>query len=469
MPNSIDLDELRALRTPLIVYVGSELSHAAGLPTRRDLARALLDALPSDTTESRRRELERLCERTELDDAFTEFERDLTPARFGRTIERVLRDEELEPPRLARVLACLGSRLHGIITPNLDRLLERAFEGRLVMHTRPSMPLVQREGWLLKIHGTRDDHSTWVFTREQQARVSWRNPVHGDVLRALFLAKPMLFVGTTTDDPIFDSIIAQIRGLAEGAPPRHWALLRRDQLGPAGRRKLDEAGICAIAVDTDEEILAILGSLAPDPGKLPPATTRGPTRLPSGAAIRILFVAANPHDTESLALDREQRAIVEALQRSRERERIELVVRVAASFTDLSRALLEQSFDIVHVAGHGEREGIVLDQGGARMVEPEHLADLLDEYAHPKGRLRCLVLNSCWSVFPGRPISAVPVVVAMKGPLDDAAALAFAEGFYDAIGAGHDFAAAYREGRRRAHDAAPGGPFEAVLFDRSAS
>jgi hypothetical protein len=469
MPTSIDLDELRALRTPLVVYVGSELTRAAGLPTRRELARLLLGELPDETTERRRRELSELCDRAELDDAFTEFERDLTRARFGLVVERALRDDGLEVPPLARVLACLGSHLHGVVTPNLDRLLERAFGARLVTHVRPSVGLIQREGWLLKIHGTLPDRSSWVFTRQQQARVSWRDPVYGDVLRSLFIARPMLFVGTTLDDPIFESIVAQTRGLAEGSPPRHWALLRRDQLTLAGRGKLDEAGIAAIVADSDDELLAILGSLAPDPSELPLLPIRRPTPALSDGSLRILFVAANPRDMVGLAVDHEQRAIREAIARARHRDRIELVVRSAASFADLSRALLEQTFDIVHVAGHGEPSGIVLDEGAGTLVPPEQLADLFDEYAYPEGRLRCVVLNACWSMIPGHPISAVPVIISMNGLLDDRAALGFAEGFYDAIGAGLSFAAAYREGRRRAKSVVPDGPFDAVLFERDAT
>lgn len=466
MPTSIDLEQLRALRTPLVVYVGPELTRAAGLPTRRELASLLLAELPEETSARRRRELNELSDRDDLSDAFTELERDLTRARFCLIVERALRDEGLEIPPLARVLACLGARVQGIVTPNLDRLLERAFEGRLVTHVRPSMGLIQRADWLLKTHGTLPDRATWVFTRDQHARVSWRDPVYAKVLPALFIAKPMLFLGTTLDDPIFDAIVDQARGLSEAAPPHHWALLRRAELTPAGRNKLEEAGICAIACDSDDEIVEILRSLAPDPSALPPLPPRADRRRPPDDLIRVLFVSANPQDLDSLAVDREQRVIREAIARALLRERIVLVVRTAASFADLSRALLEEKYDLVHIAGHGEAAGIVLDEGGRKLVSPAQLTALFDEYAHPRGRLRCVVLNSCWSAAAGQPNSEVPTMIAMKGPLDDRAALAFAEGFYDAIGAGHDFAAGYREAVRRAKSLASGQPFHALLFER---
>lgn len=466
MPPSIDLQELRALSTPLVVYVGGELPQAAGLPSRRELARMLVDALPEQTPASRRRELAALAEDGPLADAFTELERDLTPARFGLEVERALAGERPSPPALARVLAQLGPRLQGLVTPNLDRLLERAFASRLVAHLRPSMGLLHRRDWLLKINGTLPERSSWVLTREQFARVRVRDPAYTNVLRALLIGKPMLFVGTTIDDPIFDEALRYVRDLSEGAPPRHWAFLPRAELTQAGRAKLDAAGIAAIGYDDEHELLELLASLAPDPESVV-MPERGPIRAPRpGGPLRILFVTANPPDMDPLSTDREQRAIREAVARAVERDRIQLAVRTAACFADLSRALLEGAYDIVHVAGHGEPIGIVLDEGGRVNVPPAELAALFDDYAAPEGPLRCVVLNACWSVDASAPIARVPTVVAMDGPVDDRAARAFAAGFYEALGAGRDFAAAHREGQRRARCTAPGGRFEARLLQR---
>lgn len=461
MSSNDDLEELRALTTPLIVYVGAELSSAAGLPSRRELARSLLDALPDETPTRRRRELAALTEADDLADAFSEFERELSPARMAREIERVLRDDGVEPPALAQVLASLGARVQGIVTPNLDRLLERAFASRLVAHTRPSMSLLQRDGWLLKLNGTLPERSSWVFTREQRARVCKLDPAYAQVLRALLIGKPMLFVGTTLDDSIFDDAVAYVRDLSDGAPPKHWALVARDGHQPSARAKLDDAGIAAIPYTTRAEALAWLSSLAPAHA---PAT--GPLPRPRSGPIRILFVSATPPELESLGVDRELRSIREAIERADRRDHIELDVLTAASFADLSRALLQRSYDIVHLASHAEPTGVLLDEAGPLRVPPTELAALFDEYAAPTGALRCVVLNACWSVQASGPIAKVPNVIAMHGPLDDRAALAYAEGFYDAIGAGRDFTAAHREGQRRARCSVPHGPFEAHLLAR---
>ena len=467
MPTSIDLDDLRALRNPLVIYVGAELTRAAGLPSRRQLARVLVEALPDRTPQARQRELRALADADDLCDVFTELERDLTAARFGREVERALNDRELELPALAQALAGLGARVQGVVTPNLDRLIERAFASRLETHVRPSAALLQREDWLLKINGTIQERSGWVFTREQRARARVRDPIYAKVLRALFMSKPILFVGTPIDDPIFDEIVDHVRDLADGAPPQHWALLPEHELTAASQARLDDAGIASIACANEDDAVAILASLAPDSSSAPAQRRRPAPRRPSPSGpLRILFVAANPADTASLALDHEQRVIREAIARSPHRDRIQLEVRTAASFGDLSRAMLDGTFEVVHLAGHGDADGLILDEGGGMAVLPAQLAGLLDEYAAPTGRLRCVVLNACWSDRAGVAIAAVPSVVTMSGPLDDRAALAFTEGFYDALGVGRDFAAAYQEGMRRGEHAAAGGPFAARLLEQ---
>ncbi|MCA9711441.1 MAG: CHAT domain-containing protein [Myxococcales bacterium] len=181
----------------------------------------------------------------------------------------------------------------------------------------------------------------------------------------------------------------------------------------------------------------------------------------------MLFLAANPSGTDPLRLDRELRIIREAIERSRHRTRLQLEVRTAATVHDLRRALLDGRFDLVHLSGHGEQSGLLLedDQGECVEVPKQALARLLSRYAPPAGVLRCVVLNACWSLETGESMSMdVPLTIAMDGPISDRGALEFSRGFYDALGAGLDFAAAYEEGRSCVEIAAPGAKFESVLL-----
>lgn len=472
------LTDLSALDVPLVVYAGDAIPCRAGLPSRTALAHSLIQATADDLPPPQLDELRGLVDAGELASVFTELERCLTPAGFGRRVEAALDDDEAEVPPLGRAIAGLGKRVRGVVTPNLDHLLERAFEGRLAPHARPTADLPSRTGWLLKLHGTLRDRSTWVFTEQQQGHVLYRDPVHREVFRSLFLAHPVLFVGTRLDDPVLTDLLEQIQAVAQGQPPRHWALVEDADVTPLRRRKLAAAGVELVTGD-DARQIEILEALAarqtPAPAPPTPAPVeqvRGQLIVPDLEAddddtLSILFVAANPSGTDPLRLDRELRLIRDSIERSRGRDRLRLDIRTAATVHDLRRALLDTRYDVVHVCGHGENEGLVLedDKGEAVQVPAKAVARLLSRYAPPAGALRCVVLNACWTLDTGEATSmGVPFTIAMDGPISDAGALEFSRGFYDALGAGRQFPDAFEEGRSCVDLAAPDAQFVAVFL-----
>ena len=477
---SRDLDDIRNLDVPLILYAGPQIAHAAGLPGPSELAAELLREAEDYLSARQHRELSSLASGPDLGDVFTELERALTPATFGSIVERALDDGSREVPAMATALASLAPRLRGVITPNLDLLLERAFEGQLIPHARPVADLASRKGWLFKLCGTLHDRSTWVLTGEQRSRALHVDPLHRDLFRSLFLAHPILFVGTKLDDPLLLGLVDQITALAQGQPPNHWALVGAGEAGPIRRRKFAAAGIRLIACepegDEDEHaacvrVLAQLASgeapapvaapsspptPAPAPAASPaPSSAPAPSQSPSSttapspsAAHSVLFVAANPSSTDPLRIDRELRVIRDAIERSRHRDSLDIEIRTAATIHDLRRALLERPYTILHISGHGEEDGLLLEDEQGRVVEvsKDALARLFSRYSST-GSLRCVLLNACWSRALGEsPDMSVPLTIAMDGPVSDAGAVEFSRGFYDALGAGHEIAAAYTEG-----------------------
>src|SRR5437667_6587820 len=108
-----------------------------------------------------------------------------------------------------------------------------------------------------------------------------------------------------------------------------------------------------------------------------------------GAEYTVLVVFANPRGTSSLRLGEEDRAITECVRRSKHRDDIQLTRCHAATVHDLSRALLDDQFRIVHISGHGTHSGLVLEtEGGSRFVVPQNaLAKTFSAYSAPKGRL----------------------------------------------------------------------------------
>lgn len=183
--------------------------------------------------------------------------------------------------------------------------------------------------------------------------------------------------------------------------------------------------------------------------------------------LAVLFIAANPRGTDPLRLDRELRAIREAINLSRHRDHLHVEIRVATTVHDLRRALLDSRYDVVHVSGHGEHEGLILeDESGGAVQIPRHaLAGLFALHAEPRGGLRCVVLNACSSVTTGTSTAMrVPVTIAMEGPISDQGAIEFSRGFYDGLGAGLDFADAYQQGCSCVALAAPSAAFQPVLL-----
>ncbi|WP_376795380.1 CHAT domain-containing protein [Thermogemmatispora sp.] len=160
--------------------------------------------------------------------------------------------------------------------------------------------------------------------------------------------------------------------------------------------------------------------------------------------INVLLVFADPISTSRLRLDEEERQIKHAIERSNYRHRIKVRSCQAATAEDLHRALLEGSYQIVHLSGHGDSGGIFLadERHGYRLVPAAGLAYLF------RGRegLECVVLNSCSSLTSGEALTDVPFTIVMERPIEDELSIAFARGFYDALGAGKSYKEAYREG-----------------------
>lgn len=168
------------------------------------------------------------------------------------------------------------------------------------------------------------------------------------------------------------------------------------------------------------------------------------------SSIKILILTANPQipDYDPLRLDAEVRRIEEALRRSQHRDRFEIATKLAVRTTDLRRALLDHRPQIVHFSGHGaETQGLVLenDAGKMKLVSTEALAGLFGIFE--TGEIKCVLLNACYSEVQATAIHQyVDCVIGMNQPIGDKSAIQFAEGFYDALGAGGDYDEAFKIG-----------------------
>jgi serine/threonine-protein kinase len=157
----------------------------------------------------------------------------------------------------------------------------------------------------------------------------------------------------------------------------------------------------------------------------------------------ILILSANPKGTNPLRLGEEIREIKEGLRRSKYRDLYQIETAEAVRVGDIQRAMLDYEPNIVHFSGHGGgEEGLVFEDvtGQIKLVSAEALAGLFSLFAD---RLDCVLLNACYSEVQAKEISRhINSVIGMSQAIGDKAAIAFAVGFYDALGAdkGVDFA-----------------------------
>ncbi|MEI2610628.1 MAG: CHAT domain-containing protein [Candidatus Promineifilaceae bacterium] len=159
----------------------------------------------------------------------------------------------------------------------------------------------------------------------------------------------------------------------------------------------------------------------------------------------ILFLTANPLDTDQLRLSAEVHDIKAALRQAEYGRRFDVQEEWAVRISDLRRALLRYADQplILHFSGHGNAGAIYLENkiGRTQPVAAQALARFLAHFPN----IQCIVLNACYSNEVGDALVTVaPCVVGMATDVTDVAAIQFAEAFYDAIGAGKSFAHTFR-------------------------
>lgn len=161
--------------------------------------------------------------------------------------------------------------------------------------------------------------------------------------------------------------------------------------------------------------------------------------------VKILFLGANPLESDRLLLDEEVRDIERKLRAARMRDAFQLHSKWAVRPADLQQALLDEEPTIVHFAGHGDGPaGLVFH---ADDVESESLvgADALRGlFRVLRDKVRLVVLNACLSLEQARAIvEEIEFVVGMSDEIDDDAARCFAAAFYRGLAFGRTVQTAF--------------------------
>ncbi|WP_440099024.1 effector-associated domain EAD1-containing protein [Streptosporangium sp. H16] len=219
-----------------------------------------------------------------------------------------------------------------------------------------------------------------------------------------------------------------------------WAVGREIARGvmPDGRRRL--MAVAAERYPNNPVFQAALRDAAPE-------TTRHPSETVT--ATRVMAVGASPRGHLRVRADREARAIQEAARLGH----LDVLICPAAQAADLKR-LREFQPDILHLSCHGDGKNLIFEDvhGGEHPVPAGDVVETLRHHREAEGgHLRGLVLGSCHSVeIASRFTEVADQVIAHRGELDDACAIAFARHLYEDL---HRIPDLGRAARNAARDA----------------
>jgi hypothetical protein len=163
--------------------------------------------------------------------------------------------------------------------------------------------------------------------------------------------------------------------------------------------------------------------------------------------IKILFLAANPGDTNKLALDEEIREITSKIRAAECRDSIDIISAWAVRPDDLLQLLNQHKPQIVHFSGRGSgsSEIILTDNNG--VSKPVSSMALTALFKTLKDNVKAVVLNACFSREQAEAVTQViDCAVGMSDSIGDTAAITFAASFYRAIGFGRSIQEAFDQG-----------------------
>ncbi len=164
--------------------------------------------------------------------------------------------------------------------------------------------------------------------------------------------------------------------------------------------------------------------------------------------IKILFLAANPKDTNPLRLGEESRAIKERLRLADLRDQFTFVEEHAVRVSDLQGHLLHHRPHIVHFSGHGSKTGKIILENAHGQSKAVTAVALKALFSTLKDNIRCVVLNACYSEAQAKGIAeSIDCVVGMGRAIDDTSAIAFAASFYQGLGYGRSIQTAFELGK----------------------
>lgn len=229
--------------SPVLVWTGSGLSAAAGLPTWSDLKSSLVEALvkkANSFTESEATKLLDIADGIRSEPnywvAFERLQSSLGKASYREQVRAALaRANQAHVPETYKNIWRLP--VNGVMNLNLDRLATRAF-WEVGPRVVPQEYLGSQIGRLMNIlhsehrfianlHGTLEDSSTWVFTRRELSQLTASDQYRG-FLATCLSTFTNIFIGMSVDDVAVGGHLHTLSTLGIQTPVHYWLTSRSD-------------------------------------------------------------------------------------------------------------------------------------------------------------------------------------------------------------------------------------------------
>ncbi|HEX8450873.1 MAG TPA: CHAT domain-containing protein [Longimicrobium sp.] len=146
--------------------------------------------------------------------------------------------------------------------------------------------------------------------------------------------------------------------------------------------------------------------------------------------MKVLALFSNPPDQTPLRLDKEDKILVRLAREFA--STVSLVRQHASEIEDIHSLLINGDYDVLHFSGHGDADGLCLDQGDSERSETVSAARVLSLINLSKKQPLVSAFLSCYSA-DNLPILAdsAPFVITSRGAVSDQDCLIFVEGFYE--------------------------------------
>ena len=277
----------------LVFWVGSGLSVGANLPTWLQLKNHLVGQLrekANDILDPDSQSLKSAADRAEREaNCWTSFQilrNTLGPASYRSAIREALKPALTAPcPEAYRYIWKLG--IAGVLNLNLDRLATKAlgevlpgrvpteFSGRDAGNFLHS--LKSPYPFVANLHGTGDNASTWIFTR-QEIKGLLKSEGYQTFIRSCLATTTTLFLGISADDLATGGHVEALTRARIDTGSHYWLTNRRDLKTDTWA---EQAGIQIIRYRDHSEIIEFFEDVlryVPVEGPAPPPVVPG--RLP---------------------------------------------------------------------------------------------------------------------------------------------------------------------------------------------